>query len=816
MLLLACIAAVIFCCSNAAEYHGKLIGPIQELYHGVKGTVYAVDSHRFKILGFTYDGQGPDAFFYIGLRQNATRDTPSDEGIKILDEKGSSAVLKEYKNVTLTLTLPEGIRIQDIKWLSVWCVAFSADFGHIIIPIDIDPPRPQVLGPFKLTTHGVSSGNIIVLDTKTVVIPNFKYDGLGPDGFFWVGSGPLPTSEGTKVPDENGSLKKLGEYTGQNLTLRLPKDLTFHTVEWLGVWCVLFGVNFGYVSIPLELNVPPFTPKVTAAATPQTASLVKNCEPLASNFHVSWETNSSHVMIELKGQIANGDYMSFGPSGSDTSTKMIGADVVITWYDEQSGPMAVDYYITQYSQCSNGVGVCPDTSRPNEKNDVQVVSGERANGITTIKYTRPLASSDTGDNIFVTDKNTYLAWAIGPLSADKLPLKHSVRTPGDLMINFGRPPVNNCPEFQTLRPTIKPKKPWVPQTLSGENTRIFTARLGPTGGKRGYEGITGRPSWGIAWYINDILIPELILKRGVSYIFLINGGHTESNQANYHPFYITDDPEGGYIQYTTPEQRQKVKIFPGRNVMGATVNYQVGRLCEWEQETGAPQDAESFAEYSKYLKLKCYEGRPGVFVWSPDRNTPDTVYYQCYTHKYLGWKIHIVDEFPGKETKVATKAPPLPAEPSTTPVAVTAPSTTPTTVTIQTPQPTTTTTVPSTQPVADTVPNSQSTSSPVPSTQPVAYTVPNSQSPTTTAPSTQPVADTVPISQATTTTAPSIQSVADTVSRSQSTTTPVPISQSTSTSAPSTQPVADTMPNSQSTTTPVPSTLPAADTVQIS
>ncbi len=43
------------------------------------------------------------------------------------------------------------------------------------------------------------------------------------------------------------------------------------------------------------------------------------------------------------------------------------------------------------------------------------------------------------------------------------------------------------------------------------------------------------------------------------------------------------------------------------------------------------------------LTLDCQEGQPGIIQWTPDRNTPDLVYYQCYTHRYLGWKIHVVD-----------------------------------------------------------------------------------------------------------------------------------------------------------------------------
>lgn len=44
------------------------------------------------------------------------------------------------------------------------------------------------------------------------------------------------------------------------------------------------------------------------------------------------------------------------------------------------------------------------------------------------------------------------------------------------------------------------------------------------------------------------------------------------------------------------------------------------------------------------MTLKCDEGEPGIITWTPDDNTPDTVFYQCFTHRYLGWRINVLDE----------------------------------------------------------------------------------------------------------------------------------------------------------------------------
>lgn len=77
------------------------------------------------------------------------------------------------------------------------------------------------------------------------------------DAFFWVGSGSKPGQEGVQVPDENGKLEPLRRYDTKTLVLTLPGDLTVFDIEWLSVWCRAFGIDFGHIRIPKNLNVPP-------------------------------------------------------------------------------------------------------------------------------------------------------------------------------------------------------------------------------------------------------------------------------------------------------------------------------------------------------------------------------------------------------------------------------------------------------------------------------------------------------------------------------------------------------------------------------
>ena len=65
----------------------------------------------------------------------------------------------------------------------------------------------------------------------------------------------------------------------------------------------------------------------------------------------------------------------------------------------------------------------------------------------------------------------------------------------------------------------------------------------------------GNPGWGIAWYLNGLLIPEVTVYRGITYTFLTEGGNDPANSARYHPFYITDDARGGYLFKSSQEQQ---------------------------------------------------------------------------------------------------------------------------------------------------------------------------------------------------------------------------------------------------------------------
>ncbi|XP_070165249.1 protein Skeletor, isoforms B/C [Polyergus mexicanus] len=632
---------------NGPDYYGALIGPLQEYAHGIKGKVYAVDDATIFIKGFSYDGTGPDAYFWVG---NTSRPNP-DGYIVPYPESDSSTdprVLEAYNHTDIILRLPGGKRIRDIKWLSVWCRRFTVDFGDVFIPLDLKVPKLQVLPEFSRLAHGLRSGNISILDSKTIYIPNLHYDGGGPDAYFWVGNGSEPSHFGIKVPNEMGSLAPLRGYQGEDIEIVLPGNLTVYDIDWLAVWCVEYRHNFGHVLIPRGLDVPPALgqTKITTSSTP-TPKSVSNCkEMLGGRVQVMWQLMGEDVQIRVSGRIREDQYVAFGLSGVDGQAEMIGGDVVVIGYDNRTGKfIAEDYYMSDIAQCDGNRGVCPD-KRVGGRNDVMFVHGERKNGITTVTYTRPLRTNEPEKDKMIPESETSVIAAIGSLNARGEANAHERfdKTTEDIRIDFTSSNVHECTNSLYNIPDTPEIEAWKPAVITNKDLN-FTARIGPTGSKKGYSRITGTPSWGIAWYINDLLIPEITVERGQTYTFIVEGGNDETNPARYHPFYITDSPEGGFGQKSEAKQMEE-KVFAGvkYDSKGYPKPTAAGRYCEWVRTTvDNPDNYETFKNFFVTLELKCDMGEPAKLVWTVEQDTPDLVYYQCYSHTHLGWKIHVVD-----------------------------------------------------------------------------------------------------------------------------------------------------------------------------
>lgn len=110
-----------------------------------------------------------------------------------------------------------------------------------------------------------------------------------------------------------------------------------------------------------------------------------------------------------------------------------------------------------------------------------------------------------------------------------------------------------------------------------------------------YIGISG---WGIAWYLNGLLIPKIELYRGFEYTFIVEGGDDPGNPARYHPFYITNNERGGYLVKSEQERKVRVDLSSGHCHFTA-------KLTELDQ---------SSAFYSKTLYSPAYWINPLHFT----------------------------------------------------------------------------------------------------------------------------------------------------------------------------------------------------------
>ncbi|XP_025834532.1 protein Skeletor, isoforms B/C [Agrilus planipennis] len=206
--------------ANGVQYLGKFVGKLSELQHDVSGEVYAVDSRTLHIKGLTYDGQGPSAFFFVGDTK-----VPSSAGYKLRDEHGRPDKLRRYNGESITLTLPEGKTLGNIKWLSIWCEEFSVSLHN----------------------------KYLVLYSRLC----YLFVCLFTDAKFWAGRGPKPSPQGIRIPDENGKETPLRKYDRKTVVLTLPGELTVFDIGHFGIWCEQFTVDFGHVQIPSTLNIPP-------------------------------------------------------------------------------------------------------------------------------------------------------------------------------------------------------------------------------------------------------------------------------------------------------------------------------------------------------------------------------------------------------------------------------------------------------------------------------------------------------------------------------------------------------------------------------
>ena len=102
------------------------IGELSNYFHDIGGTVYVLSNNKIFIKGFTYDGTGPDAFFFVGESGNPNRigtilSYPDNGVCYEYNDQSAPLLTQAFDGKDITLTLPCSLDITKVKWLSVWC-----------------------------------------------------------------------------------------------------------------------------------------------------------------------------------------------------------------------------------------------------------------------------------------------------------------------------------------------------------------------------------------------------------------------------------------------------------------------------------------------------------------------------------------------------------------------------------------------------------------------------------------------------------------------------------------------------------------------
>ena len=592
--------------------------------------------------------------------------------------------------------------------MAIFDIRENKNLADVMISEEFEAPKPQrIADQFNLDEDEesmndllvIKSGPIILMDSKRIKIIDLSIIlDKSLELYFMVGiNQPINNNNNNRlrIPNELGYLEPLNNYYNETIILELPGDLNFFQIEWISIWNHLNNHSIASILIPkLDddssnnnlLNIPP---SINSLIKPKFGALsLPNCQQLHSRLQLNWEIFGPQITFELVGQIRSNEYMAFGLSGSKNSSRMIGSDVAISFMDGHIG-YTLDYNITGRFPCTNILGhfngVCPDSKLGGIDNNFQILTFSRDEGITRIQFRRNLISEDEGDLNIIPMEKIYIIWSIGRMNSLKEPRIHTIYPKNhNIFIIFGRKAdKSSCFPFSysnymeeiysdisLIESTSTNQNPWIneylkdpfgPLKLMNQSITTFYARIGVSGGERGYSRSSsiqssslpsGSP--GIVWYINGLMAPILTLKRGIEYSFIIEGGNDATNGRFYHPLYITDDPNGGYIKNINDNDRKKYHIYAGIEFdrKGRSNPSAFGRLCLWDYNDKIdPRKVDllyhSFSQFRSNLNYSCSKNNlgnnPSILKWTPSQSTPDIVYYQSYTQRNMGGKIIILD-----------------------------------------------------------------------------------------------------------------------------------------------------------------------------
>jgi hypothetical protein len=467
------------------------------------------------------------------------------------------------------------------------------------------------VGTLRTYQHAVS-GMVEIIDDCTFRTTAFNYDGQGPDAY-WIITNAADSASFRTARQLMMLPRAPGAYRDIVADIKLPAGVTFESIAGsrnqiaISVWCVAFSANFADVVLVAPAAVPPSTATVggstVATSCPERfgSTCLANCVRMAPFLNVWWQVQGPDVVFELEADVDAGSWVAFGISGSNSSTRMVGADVAVTYFDSNSGQAGVaDYMLTKQSQCNYNAGadtgVCPDegVTCAGKKGtaDVAFVSGSRTGTLQRIRYRRALDTSDTCDQPYGANGNV-VVWGMGPITpASTLVVNiHSAVSNGEPRRLNVFDAVGTA-SFDCVLPPVREVK----VAPSCNKKQLVTGvKSFPAVTVANYVSYPNPPSWGVSIQFGTFgETPEIVVERGETYSFNLM-------TTDAHPFYIVDNEKGGRLN-------ESERVFAG--------------------------SADSWGTAAA----------PKTLTWTVQQDAPAIVYYQCWTHIKLGWRIYVVDK----------------------------------------------------------------------------------------------------------------------------------------------------------------------------
>lgn len=111
-------------CSDTDHAKVGQVANLSTIAHGVSGRAEIINNCTIEVTSFNFDGNAPNVVFYGAANPGATAHDYSN-GYSLSDRLDGT----EFVNATYTITLDDPSMLDILDGLSVWCVAFGANFG---------------------------------------------------------------------------------------------------------------------------------------------------------------------------------------------------------------------------------------------------------------------------------------------------------------------------------------------------------------------------------------------------------------------------------------------------------------------------------------------------------------------------------------------------------------------------------------------------------------------------------------------------------------------------------------------------------------